>query len=136
MSHILIFNLYQNLLIGFYNLSFIFENTEAKKYWISNFRPYNYNAMKLKHNFQLFDLNLVTVIIVVFSLNFVKLICLNIELPRKHPKYQLWLRAVTIYELEVTFVLKLLLCRRRHQNYFQTKPAYQPNRSIRIFIVF
>lgn len=32
MSHILIFNLYQNLLIGFYNLSFIFENTEAKKY--------------------------------------------------------------------------------------------------------
>lgn len=66
MSHILIFNLYQNLLIGFYNLSFIFENTEAKKYWISNFRPYNYNAMKLKHNFQLFDLNLVTVIIVVW----------------------------------------------------------------------
>ena len=45
--------------------------------------------MKPKHNFQLFDLNLVTVIIVDFNLNFVKLICLNIKLPGKHPKYQL-----------------------------------------------
>lgn len=123
------------LLIVLYKLPFITESTKAQKYWISNFRSCNYKAMNLRSNFRSFDLSLV-VVTVVFYLNFVKLICLNIELLRKHPKYQLWLRAIMIYELEVTFVLKRLLCRRRHQNYSQKKPAYQPNRPIRIFIVF